>query len=79
MKELEDLELFQKHVTGCFTELLSSSTHDGSSDNLLHVGWIRKLLDVFLYYEAEFKAIIFMGRDPAEIAKPPPDRLISEY
>lgn len=79
MKELEDLELFQKHVNGCFTELLSSSTHDGSSDNLLHVGWIRKLLDVFLYYEAEFKAIIFMGRDSAQIAKPPLDRLISEY
>jgi hypothetical protein len=30
-QELEDLELFQKHVTDCFSEVLSSTSDDDPS------------------------------------------------
>jgi len=35
-------------------------------------------VDVFLCCEAEFKAVLIMGRDPSQISKPPLDRLIPE-
>ncbi|XWS48885.1 hypothetical protein CRYUN_Cryun13aG0115000 [Craigia yunnanensis] len=76
-QELEDLELFQKHVSDRFTELLSPPD-DVPVDALLSISWLRKLLDVFLCCEAEFKAILMMGRDPSQISKPPLDRLIPE-
>ncbi|KAL6986307.1 hypothetical protein U1Q18_019674 [Sarracenia purpurea var. burkii] len=90
-QELEDLELFQKHVTDRFSDLLQSSSSsttaapsDASAfdpvaaDTLLSIGWFRKLLDAFLCCEAEFKAVLVMGRDPSQFAKPPLDRLIPE-
>ncbi|XP_022736951.1 uncharacterized protein LOC111289861 [Durio zibethinus] len=76
-QELEDLELFQKHVSDRFTELLSPPD-DVPVDALLSISWLRKLLDVFLCCEAEFKAILIMGHDPSQISKPPLDRLIPE-
>ncbi|XP_022733052.1 uncharacterized protein LOC111287093 [Durio zibethinus] len=76
-QELEDLELFQKHVSDRFTELLSPPD-DVPVDALLSISWLRKLLDVFLCCEAEFKAILMMGRDLSQISKPPLDRLIPE-
>lgn len=75
-QELEDLELFQKHVADRFSELLSSTSDD---DSLLSIAWLRKLLDVFLCCEAEFKAVLLMGRDPSQISKPPLDRLVPEF
>ncbi|CBI34385.3 hypothetical protein VitviT2T_001705 [Vitis vinifera] len=79
-QDLEDLEIFQKHVADRFSDLLSASdaTADASVDPLLSIAWLRKLLDVFLCCEAEFKALVFMGRDPSHIARPPLDRLIPE-
>ncbi|KEH21127.1 hypothetical protein MtrunA17_Chr8g0387451 [Medicago truncatula] len=77
-QEQEDLELFQKHVGDRFSDLLSSTTEDPSSDALLSIGWIRKLLDELLCCEAEFKAVVMMGRDPAQICKPPLDRLLPD-
>ncbi|XP_045827231.1 protein ROH1 [Trifolium pratense] len=77
-QELEDLELFQKHVGDRFSELLSSTTDDPSNDALLSIGWLRRLLDELLCCEAEFKAVVMMGRDPSQIAKPPLDRLLPE-
>ncbi|EOY24842.1 Protein ROH1-like - like 2 [Theobroma cacao] len=76
-QELEDLELFQKHVSDRFTELLSPPD-DAPVEAPLSIPWLRKLLDVFLCCEAEFKAILLMGRDPSQISKPPLDRLIPE-
>lgn len=38
----------------------------------------RKLLDVFLCCEAEFKAVLIMGREPVQLTKAPLDRLIPE-
>jgi hypothetical protein len=75
-QELEDLELFQKHVADRFSELLSSTSDD---DSLLSIAWLRKLLDVFLCCEAEFKAVLLMARDPSQISKPPLDRLVPEF
>ncbi|KAB1215384.1 hypothetical protein CJ030_MR4G025282 [Morella rubra] len=77
-QDLEDLELFQKHVADRFSDLLSSSSED-AADALLSISWLRKLVDVFLCCEAEFKAILVMGRDPSQISKPSVDRLVPEY
>ncbi|KAJ4825034.1 hypothetical protein Tsubulata_019295 [Turnera subulata] len=82
-QELEDLELFQRHVADRFVELSSSPQSDHhhqqqSSEPLLSVGWLRKLVDVFLCCEAEFKAVLIMGRDPSQITKPPLDKLLPE-
>ncbi|KAJ9185960.1 hypothetical protein P3X46_005527 [Hevea brasiliensis] len=76
--ELEELELFQKHVADRFTDLLSPQEEVASTETLLSISWLRKLVDVFLCCEAEFKAVLIMGRDPSQICKPPLDRLIPE-
>ncbi|KAG2302884.1 hypothetical protein Bca4012_061214 [Brassica carinata] len=90
-QEQEDLELFQKHIADRFTELLSpppppqppsDETNTAASvpatEQIMSVTWLRKLMDVFLCCEAEFKAILLMGRDPTQISKPPFDRLVPE-
>ncbi|CAM8890059.1 unnamed protein product [Rhodiola kirilowii] len=99
-QELEDLEIFQRHISDRFADLLQPTSDPPpdsasqtpaspqqqqqqqqslpSSDNILSIAWLRKLLDAFLCCEAEFKAVVIMGRDPAHIAKPPLDRLIPE-
>lgn len=87
-QELEDLDLFQRNIADRFSELLSSPPPpDGGSDGdhsadapFLSVAWLRKLLDVFLCCEAEFKAFLIVGRerDPSVIAKAPLDRLLPE-
>ncbi|CAL5356174.1 unnamed protein product [Camellia sinensis] len=89
-QELEDLELFQKHVVDRFSDLVTTqpppptaadSSPDSAlmpADTLLSIAWFRKLLDAFLCCEAEFKAVLIMGRDPTQFAKPPLDRLIPE-
>ncbi|XP_022136452.1 uncharacterized protein LOC111008158 [Momordica charantia] len=79
-QELEDLELFQKHVSERFSDLLPPPPSDDlSSDPLLSVAWLRRLLDEFLCCEAQFKALLIMGRDPSQIVKPPLDRLVPEF
>ncbi|KAI3421484.1 uncharacterized protein J3R85_012168 [Psidium guajava] len=94
-QELEDLDLFQRNIAHRFSELLPSPpppppTDGGDADSsasassadapFLSVAWLRKLLDVFLCCEAEFKAFLIMGRerDPSVIAKAPLDRLLPE-
>ncbi|KAF2313359.1 hypothetical protein GH714_010558 [Hevea brasiliensis] len=49
-----------------------------SSEPLMSISWLRKLVDVFLCCEAEFNTVLIMGRDPSQICKPPLDRLIPE-
>ncbi|KAK4795944.1 hypothetical protein SAY86_028270 [Trapa natans] len=82
-QELEELEIFQKNISERFSDLISddsssSSNSASSSEPFLSIAWVRKLLDVFLCCEAEFKAVLIMGRDPSLISKPPLDRLIPE-
>lgn len=114
--ELEDIELFQKHVADRFSDLLpvptpcpapapppvsstpknnANNNHDTNNDQpssasvdspsadhgpppMLSISWFRKLLDVFLCCEAEFKAVLIMGRDPSQFCKPPLDKLIPD-
>ncbi|KAK6129982.1 hypothetical protein DH2020_036264 [Rehmannia glutinosa] len=120
-QDLDDLELFQKHVATRFSDLLPSTTtttataaaaattttHNNSPSDvtstnttdgtespsataaevaytppppppLLSAAWFRDLLDTFLCCEAEFKAVLILGRDPSQFAKPPLDRLIPD-
>lgn len=68
-----ELELLQKQVADRFVELSSV----GSSDELLSLDWIRKLLDVFLCCQEEFRVILFNNR--ASLSRPPTDRLIADF
>ncbi|CAN4077667.1 unnamed protein product [Withania somnifera] len=83
-QDLEDLELFQKHVAERFSDLLpndSSGTTDSPAKDqcpLFSISWYRRLLDVFLCCEAEFKALVLIGRDPVQFSKPPLDRLVPD-
>ncbi|PON39910.1 Protein BYPASS-related [Parasponia andersonii] len=86
-QELEDLDLFQKYVADRFSNLLAPSDETpvsgaaagaGDGGSLLSIAWLRKLLDAFLCCEAEFKAVLVMGRDPSQVSKPPLDRLVPE-
>ncbi|CAH9109276.1 unnamed protein product [Cuscuta europaea] len=78
-QELEDLEFFQKHVADRFSELLPADpATDSDYAPLLSVSWFRKLLDAFVLCEAEFKAVVLIGRDPSQFSKPPLDRLIPD-
>ncbi|KAF5730029.1 hypothetical protein HS088_TW20G00399 [Tripterygium wilfordii] len=77
-QELEDLELFQKHVADRFADLVSPADDTTSAEPLLSIAWLRKLLDTFLCCESQFKAVLIIGRDPSHVVKPPLDRLIPE-
>ncbi|KAF4383821.1 hypothetical protein F8388_023513 [Cannabis sativa] len=81
-QELQDLDLFQKRVSDRFSNLFSPSDESpiaGAGETaLLSIAWLRKLLDVYLCCEAEFKVLLLMGRDPAHISKAPLDRLVPE-
>ncbi|KAL1569113.1 protein ROH1-like [Salvia divinorum] len=84
-QEQEDLDLFQKHVSTRFSDLLPASPPSPSpSDStpppppFLSITWLRNLLDAFLCCEAEFKALLISGRDPSSLSKPPLDKLIPD-
>nr|GMC98172.1 G2-specific protein kinase [Ipomoea batatas] len=72
-----DLELFQKHVADRFSDLDAPSAAADQAP-LLSISWFRKLLDVLLLCEAEFKAVVLTGRDPSQFSKPPLDRLVPD-
>ncbi|MCD9644806.1 hypothetical protein HAX54_033254 [Datura stramonium] len=83
-QDLEDLDLFNKHVAERFSDLLpndSSATTDSPAKDespLFSISWYRRLLDVFLCCEAEFKALVLIDRDPVQFSKPPLDRLVPD-
>ncbi|KAM0059970.1 hypothetical protein Hdeb2414_s0005g00187211 [Helianthus debilis subsp. tardiflorus] len=80
--EIEDVEQFQKHVTDRLSELFNPQEDTTTSDppeTILSIAWFRKLLDAFLCCEAEFKAVVIMGRDANNFSKSPLDRLIPEH
>ncbi|CAI8593867.1 unnamed protein product [Vicia faba] len=68
----QELNLFQKHVTDRFNELSSVSSND-----LLSLTWVRKLLDAFLCCQEEFRMILHNHR--LKVCKPPLDRLVNEF
>ncbi|KAK1367545.1 hypothetical protein POM88_033637 [Heracleum sosnowskyi] len=71
-QELEEIELFQKHVADRLAEL-ASSTDD--SNAFLSIAWFRTLIDALLCCESEFKAVLILDRDPTHFVKPPLDRV----
>ncbi|KAH1114191.1 hypothetical protein J1N35_007569 [Gossypium stocksii] len=65
---------------GSFQRQIADRFHDLASvppDELLSLPWVRKLLDVFLCCQEEFRLILFNNK--AQVIKPPMDRLIAEY
>lgn len=70
-QELE-LEAFQKQVAERFNDLLAAD-----SSALLSIPWIRKLLDVFMSCQDDFRVILFNNR--AYLNRAPMDRQISEF
>lgn len=75
-----ELEAFQRQVADRFLDLCSSSLAAAAvvgSEELLSVQWVRKLLDVFLCCQEEFRAILFNHR--SMVVRPPLDRIVSEY
>lgn len=66
-----ELEAFQRQVADRFLHLSSSSSE------LLSLSWVRKLLDVFLCCQEQFRVILFNKK--ANLGRPPMDRLIADY
>ncbi|KAF5444125.1 hypothetical protein F2P56_036627 [Juglans regia] len=67
-----ELELFQKQVTDRFQELAAVNP-----DELLSIAWVRKLLDVFVSCQEEFRIILLKNKE--WVSKPPLDRLVAEF
>ncbi|KAF5735352.1 hypothetical protein HS088_TW15G00854 [Tripterygium wilfordii] len=67
-----ELEAFQKNVAERFGDLSSAG-----NDDLLTIAWVRKLLDVFLCCQEEFRVILF--NNSSIVGKSPADRLVAEF
>lgn len=67
-----ELESFQRQIADRFQDLGSVP-----SDELLSLPWVRKLLDVFLSCEEEFRGILVNNK--GQLMKPPLDRLIADF
>uniref|UniRef100_A0A5B6YQB8 Uncharacterized protein n=1 Tax=Davidia involucrata TaxID=16924 RepID=A0A5B6YQB8_DAVIN len=67
-----ELESFQKQVSDRFHDLSAVT-----ADEFLSISWIRKLLDVFLSCQEEFRVILCNNK--LQLSKPPLDRLITEF
>ncbi|KAL8216722.1 hypothetical protein R6Q57_023559 [Mikania cordata] len=83
----QELELFQKHVSDRFIRLLppesppppTTGEETDTFEPLLSITWFRKLLDVYLCCESEFKAVLIIGREANRFLKPPLDRLLPDH
>ncbi|KAJ0255789.1 hypothetical protein HA466_0088410 [Hirschfeldia incana] len=69
-----ELESFQRNVTERFVDLNASSSED-----LLSLEWVGKLLDSFLSCQEEFRLLIASSNHRTLVSKPPMDRLVAEY
>ncbi|KAL1216753.1 Protein ROH1D [Cardamine amara subsp. amara] len=67
-----ELDSFQRQVAEKFIDLNAASSED-----LLSLEWVGKLLDSFLCCQEEFRVLVFNHR--SLITKPPMDRLITDY
>jgi len=65
----QELESFQRHVSDLFTSL--------STDEILSLAWIRKLLEGFLVSLEEFRVIMFNHR--SAVTRPPLDRHVTDF
>ncbi|KAI7726175.1 hypothetical protein M8C21_009625, partial [Ambrosia artemisiifolia] len=67
-----------------FIQLLPPQTQpetkpEPETETILSISWFRKLLDVYLCCESEFKAVLIIGRDASCFSKPPLDRVLPEH
>lgn len=67
-----ELELFQKQVKDRFHDLSAVG-----ADELLSIEWMRKLLDVFMSCQDEFRVILVNNK--ALVSKQPLDRLVNDF
>ncbi|WCJ40088.1 hypothetical protein M5689_021020 [Euphorbia peplus] len=67
-----ELESFQKHVTDHLHELSIVS-----SDELLSIEWITKLLDSYIFFQEEFRLILMKNK--SQILRPPLNHLVGEF
>uniref|UniRef100_A0A7N0TAX0 Uncharacterized protein n=1 Tax=Kalanchoe fedtschenkoi TaxID=63787 RepID=A0A7N0TAX0_KALFE len=68
----DEAELFQKNVNERFLELSSAG-----SDEVLSLSWIRKLLDVFLCCQEEFRVLLFNNK--SQLSRSPTDRVVADF
>ncbi|KAG8066813.1 hypothetical protein GUJ93_ZPchr0004g39819 [Zizania palustris] len=73
-----EIDAFQQHAADLLLDLLSDSSSDPSSPDLLSLAWTRRLLDSFLISLEEFRAILF-GLGATAIARAPLDRLLTDF
>ncbi|KAK1405586.1 hypothetical protein POM88_005191 [Heracleum sosnowskyi] len=71
--QFPDFDHFQNNVAEKLAGIVRGD------DAVLSVAWFRKVIDVFLCCETEFKDVVLMGRDPAQLSKAPMDRVLEEY
>lgn len=71
--QLPELDLFENNVAKKLAGIVRGD------DTVLSVAWFKKLIDVFLSCEKEFKDVVLLGRDPAQLSKAPIDRVLEEY
>ncbi|WOG90203.1 hypothetical protein DCAR_0209446 [Daucus carota subsp. sativus] len=74
--KIPEFDRFQNIVAENFAGIVPGEDGD---DAVLSVAWFRKLLDVFLRCEREFKDVVLLSRDPVELGKAPMDRVLGEY
>jgi hypothetical protein len=72
-----DLDAFQRQVADRFHDLWSFASASSTSEDLLSIGWVRKLLDAFLCCQEEFRAVLFNHK--ALLVRHPVDRMVSDY
>ncbi|XP_039133920.1 uncharacterized protein LOC120270907 [Dioscorea cayenensis subsp. rotundata] len=70
----KELDGFQRHAADLLLDLAGGG---GGGEELLSLPWIRKLLNVFVICQEEFRVILFNNR--ACVSRAPVDRLISEF
>lgn len=89
--EIHELDLFQTHIAdrlGLLLSNLQEAPYDPRPDKknkktqfLLNMTFIYNLLDAFLVFDDEFRALLslIVSQNPNVVTKPPVDRLISDH
>ncbi|XP_062185537.1 protein BYPASS1-LIKE-like [Phragmites australis] len=72
--DLDPTDAFQRRAADLFTDLLAENPND-----LLSLSWMRRLLDSFLLCLEEFRALLFGSGAAAAAARPPLDRLVTDF
>uniref|UniRef100_A0A0D9XX65 R3H domain-containing protein n=1 Tax=Leersia perrieri TaxID=77586 RepID=A0A0D9XX65_9ORYZ len=86
--EEADLEAFQRHVATTLAELLPSGDGDGGGggggggaggEEILSVGWIRRLLEAFILCQEEFRVVVAQARRRGGALPANGERMVVEF